>query len=264
MNSDPATNTDKVDEASCRVSEMRPTVTETRQDAASTFWLLGLLQAGDSYYPTGAYAHSFGLEGLVQTGVVRDRATLRDFVLLSVLPNLRQAELPLAAHAYAALDPIAPDWARVGELCVLAHALKSAREARTATENIGRQRAELVATLHAHPLAKDYLTQAAANGWPFSSAVSAALEGRVMGAPLEAVLAGVTYASVAGVLAAAMKVLRIGQNATQALLTEALAQAPDLIAAASVVPLDEIGWFNPWLDIAAARHETADGRMFIS
>jgi len=227
-------------------------------------WLVGLLQAGDSYYPTGAYAHSFGLEGLVQTGVVRDRATLREFIFLSVLPALRQAELPLAAHAYAALDPEAPDWDKVGELCILAHALKSAKEARTATENIGRQRAELTAMLHAHPLAKAYFAQAAAQGWPFSSAVSAALEGRVLGAPLEAVLAGVMYATLGGLLAASMKILRIGQNASQTLLTEALGEAPVILEAAAAVPFDEIGWFNPWLDIAAARHESADARMFIS
>jgi urease accessory protein len=181
-----------------------------------------------------------------------------------VLPALRQAELPLAAHAYAALDPAAPDWVKIGELCVLSHALKSAKEARTATENIGRQRAELAAALHGHPLAKAYLERATAGAWPFSSAISAALEGRVIGAPLEAVLAGLTYASVGGLLAASMKIMRIGQNASQSLLTEALGEAPAIIAAASVVPLDEIGWFNPWLDIAAARHESADGRMFIS
>src|SRR6186713_2356297 len=69
------------------------------QDAA---WLLGLLQAGDSFYPTGSYAHSFGLEGLVQENVVRDRATLRDFIFLSALPALRHTELPLAAHAWRA------------------------------------------------------------------------------------------------------------------------------------------------------------------
>lgn len=227
-------------------------------------WLVGLLQAGDSYYPTGAYAHSFGLEGLVQAGMIHDRATLREFVLRSVLPALRQAELPLAAHAYAVLDPAAPDWARVGELCVLSHAIKSAKEARAATENIGKQRAELAVALHGHPLAKEYLARAATNGWPFSSAISAALEGRVLGAPLEAVLAGVMYASVGGLLAASMKILRVGQNATQTLLTEALSQAPEIIATAARVPVDEIGWFNPWLDIAAARHETADSRMFIS
>ncbi len=227
-------------------------------------WLLGLLQAGDSYYPTGAYAHSFGLEGLVQAGMVRDRATLREFIFLSVLPALRKAELPLAAHAYAALDPAGPDWTKVGELCVLSHALKSAKEARTATENIGRQRAELAATLHTHSLATEYLERATAGAWPFSAAISAALEGRVLGAPLNAVLAGVTYSTLGGLLAASMKIMRIGQNASQSLLTEALARAPDIIAAAREVPMAEIGWFNPWLDIAAARHETADGRMFIS
>jgi len=28
----------------------------------------GILQMGDAFYPTGAYAHSFGLAGLVEQG----------------------------------------------------------------------------------------------------------------------------------------------------------------------------------------------------
>ena len=225
-------------------------------------WITGLLQAGDSFYPTGSYAHSFGLEGLVQEGVVRDRATLREFLFRSVLPALRQAELPLAAQAWQALG--GEDWTRVGELCRLSAALKAPREIRTASENIGRQRAELVALLRPHPLADEYLRRAAADKWPFAAAVASALEGRVLGAPQAAMLSGVYYASVASLLSAAMKVLRLGQNASQSLLTEVLAAAPAVIAAAETVPFDEIGWFNPWLDIAAARHETADSRMFIS
>ena len=39
-----------------------------------TGWLLGLLQASDSLYPTGSYAHSFGLEGMIDAGAVRDRS----------------------------------------------------------------------------------------------------------------------------------------------------------------------------------------------
>ncbi len=230
--------------------------------STDTAWLVGLLQAGDSFYPTGSYAHSFGLEGLVQEGVIRDRATLREFLLFSVLPSLRQAELPLAAHAWQALGT--QDWSRLAELCWLSAALKAPRELRTAADNIGRQRAELTALLHVHPLAQEYLQRAASEVWPFSAAVSAALEGRVLGAPQAAVLAGVYYASTASLVSAAMKVLRLGQNASQTLLTEALASAPGIIAAAEQVPFEEIGWFNPWLDIAAARHETADSRLFIS
>jgi urease accessory protein len=225
-------------------------------------WITGLLQAGDSFYPTGSYAHSFGLEGLVQEGVVHDRATLREFMRLSALPALRQAELPSAAHAWRALGE--ENWQQVGELCLLSSALKTAREARQAAENIGRQRTELTAALRPHPLAEAFLKRAAAEGWPFSAAIAAALEGRVLGAPLPAVLGGVYYASLAALLSAAMKLLRLGQNASQSLLTELLKEAPAVIAAAEQVPREEIGWFNPWLDIAAARHEHADSRMFIS
>ncbi|MDE3083770.1 MAG: urease accessory protein UreF [Verrucomicrobiota bacterium] len=231
----------------------------TSIDAA---WLCGLLQAGDSFYPTGSYAHSFGLEGLVQEDVVRDLDTLRRYLFLSALPALRRVELPIAAHAWRAFGK--PDWPRVGELCRLASALKTAREARAAAENIGRQRAELAAQLRRHPLAQEFLSRAATENWPCSPGISAALEGRALGAPLEAALASVYYSSIAALLAAAMKLLRIGQNACQGLLTEALAQAPADIAAASETPLEEIGWFNPWLDIAAARHESAEARLFIS
>jgi urease accessory protein len=231
----------------------------TSTDAA---WIVGLLQAGDSFYPTGSYAHSFGLEGLTQEGVVHNRETLREFFFLSVLPALRQAELPLAAQAWRAFGK--KDWKLIGELSLLSSALKTAQEARTAADNIGRQRSELVGKLHEHPLATEYLKRAAAEGWPFSPAIAAALEGRVLGAPLAAVLSGVYYASVASVLSAAMKLLRLGQNASQSLLTETMTAAPAIIAAAEQVPVTDIGWFNPWLDIAAARHAKADSRMFIS
>jgi urease accessory protein len=266
-------------------------------------WITGMLQMGDTFYPTGAYAHSFGLEGLVEQGVVRDRETLREFLVRSVLPALRQAELPVVIHSWRALGaegipegvtangktptgrfseeglrprafavesgrPTAAgervDWGVVGELCVLGSALKSAKEARVAAENIGRQRVELAAKLRGHALAVEFVRRATEGGWPCSPAIAAALEARVLGAPLEAALASVFYASIAGLLAAAMKLLRIGQNGCQTLLTEMMGRAPEIVAAAKTVPLDEIGWFNPWLDIAAARHERAAARLFIS
>jgi urease accessory protein len=220
------------------------------------------LQASDSFYPTGSYAHSFGVEGLVQEGVIRDRETLRAFLLQSAIPALRHTELPLAAHAWRAFGTA--DWKLIEELCVLSSALKSPRESRVASENIGRQRAELAATLRESTVAREFLRRAAEGGWPCAAPIAAALEGKVQEAPLEGVLTGIFYTTIAALLSAAMKVLRLGQNSAQTLLTEALVIAPEVIAAAATTPVEEIGWFNPWLDIAAARHETADARMFIS
>ncbi|MCF3652379.1 urease accessory protein UreF [Synoicihabitans lomoniglobus] len=225
-------------------------------------WFCGLLQAGDSFYPTGAYAHSYGLEGLVQENVVTDRATLCSYYEQSVLPSLARLELPLVAQAWHALAE--PDWAEVAEVSRLASVLKTTREVRLASHNIGRQRAELLARLRPESLATALVARAASDGFPFAATVSAALEGRVHGAPLAAVLGGVFYATLSGQLAAAMKLLRIGQNAAQSLLTEMLAHAGPTVEAAVVLRREEIGWFNPWLDIASARHETANARLFIS
>lgn len=237
-------------------------VTSVKAGPTDYGWLLALLQAGDSFYPTGGYAHSFGLEGLVQEGVVVDRASLRDYLLQAAVPALGRIDLPLAAHAWRAFA--APDWSAVEQLGRLASAVRTTRETRAASEAIGRQRAELAAALYPNSIAADYARLSQKGGWPHAAPVSAALEGRVTGAPIEAVLAAICYSSLAGLIAAAMKLLRLGQNGAQSLLAEALAATPPLIGSAPDLQLDAIGWFNPWLDIASARHETAKARLFIS
>jgi len=229
---------------------------------ATAAWLSFFLQSNDTFYPTGSYAHSFGLEGLVQAGLVADRASLREFIFASVLPSLRHNDLPIAAQAWRAFAK--GDWERIGELSVLASALKTAKEARVCAENIGRQRAELCASLHESELARTYLRRVHSQSWPTSPAISAALEGRIFQAPIDAVLVSIYYSAIAGILAAAMKLLRIGQNGAQTLLTEAMSHASSTISAAIAIPFEDVGWFNPWLDIAAARHETAEARLFIS
>ncbi|HTQ31120.1 MAG TPA: urease accessory UreF family protein [Opitutaceae bacterium] len=239
---------------------MTTTRTATATDAAR--WLAGVLQLSDSFYPTGAYAHSFGLEGLAQEGVVRDRATLRTFLLEQVLPQLARTDLPVAAQAWAAAGEPA-DWTRLRELCFLGSALRGAREPREASEAIGRQRLELAALLQGG-IATEFNRRALAEGWPRPSCVAAAIEGRGLGAPREAVLASIIYSTAAGFIAAAVKLLRFGQNAGQTLLAEALGQTPALVTEALAVAPADIGAFNPWWDIAAARHESADFRLFIS
>lgn len=232
------------------------TITET------THWLAGLLQTSDSFYPTGAYAHSHGLEGLVQAGVVRDRDTLRSFLHEWVLPPLVRGDLAIAARAWtAAGEP--PDWERLRSLCLLGSGLRGARELREAAESIGRQRLALAARLRGG-LAAEFDRRVEEGGWPVPAGVAAAVEGRTIGLPVAAVLAAQVYATVAGLVAAAMKLLRLGQNACQTLLAELLTRTPALVAAALAVEEADIGAFNPWWDIAAARHETADFRLFIS
>lgn len=227
---------------------------------SDTSWIANLLQLSDTFYPTGSYAHSFGLEGLVQDGFVRDRASLREFLLEQALPVLAQTDLVVAAAAWAAAGEPA-DLERIDQLCTLGSALRGAREPREASDAIGRQRLELLAN---RPSASALVRALQTRGGSTPSSVIAAIEARAIGAPAEAALAALIYAATAGLLAAAVKLLRLGQNAVQSLLTEALALAPQLIASALALPPAEAGAFTPWWDVAAARHERADFRLFIS
>lgn len=194
--------------------------------------------------------------------IIREAATLRTHFFETVLPALARMELPLAAQSYRALE--ASDWPAVAELSELASALKATREAREASAKIGQQRIEMLVRLYPDSVAVEFSERAKRDLWPFAATVSAAVEGKVHGAPLGAVLGGIVYATLSAQLAAAMKVLRLGQNAAQSVLTAALAETPRIVATAMTVERDAIGWFNPWLDIASARHETAAARMFIS
>jgi urease accessory protein len=252
--------TSNVERRSRRLKAGRVAAGAAKDECSS--WVASLLQMTDTFYPTGAYAHSFGLEGLAQEGVVRDHATLRTFLLEQVLPQLAHTDLPVAAQAWAAAGK-PTDWKRLRELCFLGSAIRGAREPREASEAIGRQRLELAALLHGG-LAAKFNQRTLAESWPHPSCVAAAIEGRTLGAPCEAVLAAIIYSTTAGLIAASVKLLRLGQNACQTLLAEALAQTPALIAEALAVGPDDIGAFNPWWDVAAARHEAADFRLFIS
>jgi urease accessory protein len=241
-----------------RAAAVAPTDADMIPSAAP--WVASLLQLSDSFYPTGAYAHSFGLEGLVQDGAVRDPATLRIFLLEQALPQLARTDLPVAVQAFAAAGEPA-DWARLRSLCFLGNAIRGAREPREASEAIGRQRLQLAVMLHGG-FAREFDRRAA--GLPRPMGVIAAIEGRTLGLPRDAILSTVVYAAAASLVAASVKLLRIGHNAAQTLLAEAVGRAPYLIAEAVALPLDKIGSFNPWWDIAAARHESADFRLFIS
>ncbi len=229
-----------------------------KSDLTEWSWIAPMLHFADSALPVGAYAHSLGLEGMCQEGVVRDEKSLREFLLRDVAHGLVKVELPLLARVHSAV--LDGDAEAVRRWDQWAHALRPTRQLREAASKVGRQTWLLYCRTWR---AGDAVVQ---RDWFTHFQVPVVL-GAVLGergVPVEGALWVGAYQAYSALLQAALKLLPLGPGATQAILQEALSAVEAEFAGVLACGDDELGTFNPLWDIAAARHERAGARMFIS
>jgi len=216
--------------------------------------MLWLLQANDNSYPSGAYAHSFGLEELVELQFVRNATDLENFLTCQIIPALLTFEIPHFAQAHAA--------ANTGQLDALLavdaelDAWRIPAEICDASRRIGSQRLELLASLAPSPLILD-LRAATPRAHHL---IVTALE--LSSLPLPHAARAFAYQALSGLTSSSMKLIRIGQNACQHILHRSLENIGTEIDTAIASPPD--GWFNPLLEIASLRHARSNARLFIS
>ncbi len=215
---------------------------------------LWLLQANDTAYPSGAYAHSFGLEELVESGVVRKPADLENFLIKQILPAFLTFEIPFFVRAHDAA--VSGNLDKLLSLDAELDAWRIPAELRDASRRIGSQRLNLLAQLDPSPLVTDLLAAAPRS----HHLVVTALE--LSALPVSQAARAFAFQSIAGLAAASMKLLRIGQTSCQQILRRTLAELGEEIDISLSRPVD--GWFNPLLEIASLRHARAHSRLFIS
>lgn len=216
--------------------------------------MLWLLQANDTAYPSGAYAHSFGLEELVEAGVVGNPADLEKFLEKQVLPALLTFEIPFFVRAHAAA--VAGDAGLLLEMDRELDAWRIPAELRDASRRIGSQRLDLLAQLDPSPLILRHRELSPRS----HHLVVTALE--LSGLPVAQAARAFAFQSIAGLTAASMKLMRIGQTSCQQIARRTLIRLGEEIDTALSQEPD--GWFNPLLEIASLRHARAHARLFIS
>jgi urease accessory protein len=213
-----------------------------------------MLQFADSTLPVGGYAHSFGLEGMCQAGIVQTADELRLFLFRDVSHSLLTVDLPLMLRAYqAALDL---DQAAIRHWDETAWAMRPTNQLREAASRIGRQTWMLYQKTW-RALEGDYFVHYQA---PIVSGVIFAERG----APEKAAYWTIVYQTFSALVQSALKLLPIGPAAAQLILRDALQKMAGRFHFVQSTKDTEIGSFNPLWDIAASQHERADARLFIS
>lgn len=226
-------------------------------------WLGLLLQVTDTAYPTGAFAHSGGLEGMMQLGQVRDLDGLARFLDRSVLLTLERCHLPLLRLSReAALDL---DGAAIARLDEITGALCSPEELRLASSRSGRQRLQLLAkVMHLdtiHPREWEALVPRLRDA---HLPVVAGIEAALLEIPEAPALQAFAYGTVSTILSASMKIMRIGQTPVQELLSRMMTLVPGVVERSRGIDPGTLGAFTPVADIASARHKRAALRLFLS
>lgn len=216
--------------------------------------ILWLLQANDTAYPSGSYAHSFGLEELVEAGVVKTAADLETFLLNQTLPALLTFELPHFAKAHAAA--IKSDTATLLALDAELDAWRIPFELRDASRRIGSQRLDLLHQLDPTPLVSSIREKSPR----CHHLIVTALE--LYSLPIAQAARAFAFQTIVSLTAASMKLMRIGQTSVQKIARNTLATLSQHIDPSLSQPAD--GWFNPLIEISSLRHARAHSRLFIS
>lgn len=223
--------------------------------------MLMLLQWTDSAFPTGAFAHSGGLETYTQVEAVRSADDLAALIAVK-LTSATGTDLIVIHEAMSACE--ASNHARLLELDALLSASKLAREMREASEKVGRRMLDNVLNLLDDATLIAFRDDITAGRCAGHHAVVHGLACAALKLEPRAALLAFAYGLVANQTAAAMKLMALGQTQAQAVLASASPTMADAVDLALSRTLDDFNSFTPGLDIRAMQHEYLFRRLFIS
>jgi urease accessory protein len=212
----------------------------------------------DSFFPSGGYAFSSGLEAAVQAGAVQDADSLSRYVddLLRNGTGRCEAVAVSRAHEASANGDLVSAVKADQEL----DAMKLCHDTRMASRQMGRQVIRISAERR-EKILHEYRDAVEAGRSPGHLAVSLGLTLAVCGWGREDVVAAYLYQTAVGLISAALRLLPIGQREAQQQLASWLPLIHELSKAAP--ELEMLSW-TPVQDIHTMRHAHLTIRLFRS
>ncbi|HXF91948.1 MAG TPA: urease accessory UreF family protein [Nitrospiraceae bacterium] len=234
---------------------------DSRRLDMDTLSLIRGLRFIDSFFPSGGYAFSSGLEAAVRGGAVQSADDLSRYVedLFRGGISRREAVAVAVAHQAVVTGRLEAALKVDREL----DAMKIGRESRMASRQMGRQVIRVAAEqFRAYRLLEEFRTAVEEDRAPGHFPVSIGLALATCGWTRTDTVAAYLYQTAVGFVSAAMKLLPVGQREGQRLLEQ---WAPLVAHLSRQTP----GWsalasWSPVQDIYAMRHSQLESRLFRS
>jgi len=223
--------------------------------------LLHGLRFIDSFFPSGGYAFSSGLEAAVQGKVIQNAEDLSRYVEDLFERGLGRCEAVAVGFSHEAAVTEALQVARDADQGL--DAMKLSRDARMASRQMGRQilrsASEQVASSE---MLRRFVAEVDADRSPGHFAVSLGLTLGVLAWPRQETIAAFLYHTAVGFVSASFKLLPIGQREGQRLLAR---WTPLIVDVSRQAGHEKIltSW-SPVQDIYSMRHAQLATRLFRS
>jgi urease accessory protein len=220
------------------------------------------LQLADSAFPTGMYAHSHGLEGMITRGWVRTAAEVEEFLSSQCVWALLPADGVALLHAHRCTT--------IGEAATIAaidrrlHAMRLPAELRAASTQVGRRLLTETAHFADHPTLAAYHALVRQGQTPGGAAVAFGVACAALEVHETIALLASVHSYLNSELGAALRLMPLSHRDTQAMLRRLQGVVAGELPALRTRDWREMTSFTPQLDIAAMLHETDDLRMFAS
>ncbi len=222
---------------------------------------LGGLQLGDSFFPSGLYTLSHGLEAFVQAKQV-EPANLEALLADYLRYGFGAADGVALACAHRALEEDNLEVAVRADIRLTA--TKLPREARSTSHRTGRQLLRIATQIFGGEALDTYAEYVRRNQAPGNHAIVLGLVMVTQGIAREMALAGELYALASGCVAAAVRLSLVDHVVAQIVLHRLKPVIAEVAQTNCDRGVQDIASCVPRIDILAMRHERAEVRLFMS
>ena len=229
--------------------------------ASSLLPLVTSLQLADSFFPSGSYTLSHGIESYAQAGELDPTAL---YHITAGLLRHSAGESDAIGLVLTLRAARGRDLEAIEQIDRRLTAVKVAREPRQASIRLGRQVLALSRDAFDDALSGDYLVRVRERQLPGNQAVALGLLKAHLGLPDAEAVAGELYAYAASCVGSALRMSVVDHREVQRLLNLLRPVIAEVTTEVLGRTLADIGGSVPYAEMMSMRHEEAAARLFVS
>lgn len=223
---------------------------------------LALLQLADSFFPSGAYTLSHGLESLVQSGVVKTAEDVESFVRLLLCNKIGPMDLVAIAHTHRASQN--NNMQTIRDIDARLFAQTPIEKTRITQRQSGRALLMVAGKTWPHVQLETLATQTAKGKINCLHPVVFSVVARVAGLSMQSTVLAFTHGFVTGLLGAAIRLGAVGHLDSQQIRLRLTADMATICQNCEGRSLDDMWSCTPLIDLAQMRQAKLSRRLFAS